>query len=69
MKVKDEFIDRGSFHIGNGEKTHFWEDTWLGDKPLDSQYPSLYNIVRGKEVTVASVLSTASPLIRLLGGL
>ena len=62
MKVKDEFFDRGSFHIGNGEKTRFWEDTWLGDEPLARQYPSLYNIVRIKEATVASVLSMALPV-------
>ena len=62
MKVKDEFFDRGSFHLGNGEQTRFWEDTWLGDKPLASQYPSLYDIVQRKEVTVASVLSAAPPV-------
>ena len=31
MEVKDEFFERGSFKIGNGEKTRFWEDKWLGD--------------------------------------
>ena len=62
MKVKDEFFNRGSFTVGNGENTRFWEDTWLGDKPLSHQYPSLYNIVHHKEVSVASVLSQAPPL-------
>ena len=62
MKVKDEFFDRGCFRVGNGEQTRFWEDTWLGDKPLATQYPSLYNIVQKKEVTVASVLSSIFPL-------
>ena len=38
------------------------EDTWLGDKPLSSQYPSLYRIAHRKEVTVASVLSPAPPI-------
>ena len=62
MKMKDEFFERGSFSIGNGEKVRFWEDTWLGDKPLSSQYPSLYRIAHRKEVTVASVLSPAPPI-------
>ena len=57
MKVKDDFFDRGSFSVGNGESVCFWKDTWLGDTPLSRQYPSLYNIVQRKEVTVASVLS------------
>jgi hypothetical protein len=26
MKVKDEFFKRGSFQIGNGQSTRFWED-------------------------------------------
>ena len=62
MKVKDEFFERGSFSVGNGERVRFWKDTWLGDKPLASQYPTLYRIVHRKEVSVASVLSSAPPI-------
>jgi hypothetical protein len=57
MKVKNEFLSRGSFIVGNGMDTRFWEDTWLGDKPLSQQYPSLYSIVQWKQVLVANVLS------------
>jgi hypothetical protein len=57
IKCRDEFFKRGSFVIGDGRITRFWEDTWLGDSPLSSQYPSLYNIVRHKHVRVADVLS------------
>jgi hypothetical protein len=56
MGVKDEFFSRGSFWVGNGQQVRFWEDTWLGDAPLASQYPSLYNIVRRKNVLVSDVL-------------
>ena len=41
MKVKEDFFSRGSFTIGNGMNTSFWEDTWLGDTPLAQQYPML----------------------------
>ena len=34
MRVKEEFFSRGSFFIGNGQNTRFWEDKWLGDAPL-----------------------------------
>jgi hypothetical protein len=34
MKVKKDFLSRGSFTVGNGEDTRFWEDTWLGNKSL-----------------------------------
>jgi hypothetical protein len=57
MKVKEEFFERGKFKIGNRVETRFWEETWLGNSPLAHQYPSLYNIVQRKEVSVAQVLS------------
>jgi hypothetical protein len=57
MKLKDDFFERGSFIIGNGENACFWEDTWLGNSPLAHQYPSLYNIVQRKQVSVANVMS------------
>jgi hypothetical protein len=57
MKLKDDFFERVSFTIGNGEEDRFWEDTWLGSSPLAQQYPSLYNIVQQKQVSVATVLS------------
>jgi hypothetical protein len=57
MKIKEDFFSRGSFKVGNGEDTRFWEDTWLGNKSLTHQYPSLYSIVQQKQVSVANVLS------------
>jgi hypothetical protein len=59
MRGRDEFFQRGSFVIGDGMNTRFWEDAWLGTTSLSSQYPSLYNIVRFKHVRVADVLSHA----------
>jgi hypothetical protein len=57
MEVKEEFFARGSFIVGNGESVRFWEDIWLGDRPLSAQYPSLFNIARHKNISVASVLA------------
>jgi hypothetical protein len=50
MKVKEESFARGYFKIRNGLETWFWEDCWMGDKPLAQQFPSLYNIVLHKNV-------------------
>ena len=61
MKVKDLFFQRGSMIVGNGQNTRFWKDTWLGDKPLCDQYPSLYRIVNHDNVIVAHVFAD-SPL-------
>jgi len=61
MRIKDEVLTKGSFIIKDGTKTRFWDDTWVGDKPLKDAYPSLYNIVRDFHATVSKVMST-SPL-------
>jgi hypothetical protein len=58
MEVKKEFLDRGRFVVHEGNQVLFWEDLWIGNKPLMKEFPSLYNIVRKKHVTVAKVLST-----------
>ena len=57
MADQNDFFEQGSFAVGNGENTRFWEDIWLGDIPLKDQYPSLYNIVNVRNVIVADVLS------------
>ena len=48
--------------MGNGETIRFWEDTWLGNLPLQQQYPLLYNLVQQKNATVHDVLHGAPPL-------
>jgi hypothetical protein len=51
-------FSKGLFKVGDGKTIRFWEDTWLGFSPLAQQYPTLFNIVQHKHVTVASVLSS-----------
>jgi hypothetical protein len=57
MASRDEFFECGAFILGDGNDIRFWEDTWLGEMPLSSQYPALYNLVSHKHVRVADVLS------------
>jgi hypothetical protein len=58
MQVKRLVLERGRFKIQNGTQTRFWEDLWIGTEPLMTKYPSLYNLVRKKNASVAQVLST-----------
>ena len=58
MEVKEHFFPRGKFVVQNGTLIRFWEDWWIGREPLMKQFPELYNIVRQKHQTVASVMST-----------
>lgn len=43
--------------VGNGEKTRFWEDMWIGDTPLAHQFPILYNFTFSQNTTVAKVFN------------
>lgn len=58
MKIKDQFLGGGGFNVQNGTQIRFWEDKWIGDKPLGIAYPALYNLVRRKDATVAQVMSS-----------
>jgi hypothetical protein len=58
MRIKDEVLAKGAFNIKDGTKTRFWNDTWVGDKPLKVKYSSLYNIVRDHHATVSKVMAT-----------
>jgi hypothetical protein len=44
--------------VSDGSQTRFWEDLWIGKVPLMVKYPTLYNLVRKKNMTVAQILST-----------
>jgi hypothetical protein len=57
MRIKDLFISKGFFKVGDGSDTRFWEDVWLGATSIADQYPALYNIVQRKNVMVAHVLN------------
>jgi hypothetical protein len=58
MSVKELFLGFGSFHLNSGTNIRFWEDTWVGNRPLKDQFAHLYRIVRHKHDTVAAVFST-----------
>ena len=38
--------------LGNGKNTRFWEDLWVGEKPLKEAYPSLYFISNNHNISV-----------------
>lgn len=44
MEVKNIFYKFCSKKVGDGENTCFWEDNWIGGRPLNIQFPSLYDI-------------------------
>jgi hypothetical protein len=38
MWVKEDFFKRGSFIVGDGLGTRFWENVWLDNSSLANQY-------------------------------
>ena len=58
INVKAEFMRYGHFNLMDGMQIRFWEDTWLGNQPLSVRFPALFNIVRRKHDSVATVLSS-----------
>ena len=51
-------MELGHFNVKDGTQTRFWVDAWLGNKPLKDRFPVLFNIVRRKQDTIATVLSS-----------
>lgn len=45
-------------NLGNGRNTSFWNDIWLGDKPLSEHLPILYSHFASLKTPVQAVLST-----------
>jgi hypothetical protein len=42
--------------VGNGHSTSFWNDRWLGDKPLALTYPSLFTHSKDTGASVAKII-------------
>ncbi|GKB56549.1 hypothetical protein Tco_0912735, partial [Tanacetum coccineum] len=67
LKLKDELLNFGisltslfKRKIGNGQKTSFWNDIWLGGSPLSVSFPRLYRL----ESNLDCCVYERSPTIR-----
>ncbi|KAK1297873.1 hypothetical protein QJS10_CPB14g00976 [Acorus calamus] len=48
-----ETFSQGIFwRLGSGEDIRFWQDHWIGDKPLKVRFPSIFHIARLKQGAV-----------------
>ena len=46
------------FIVNNEEQMKFWEDTWLENMAFKDKYPSLYYIVRRKNLSIANAMGS-----------
>lgn len=44
--------------MGKGNRTFFWEDIWLGDRPLRDWFPRLYRVAKNKKALVQDRFSS-----------
>lgn len=56
-KIKDLFLSCCKLCMGNGKKTRFWEDRWLGNEKMSLTFPRLYSISQDQHITVHDALS------------
>ncbi|GLT51984.1 hypothetical protein SLA2020_253520 [Shorea laevis] len=54
-RAKTCFIDAFPKQIGDGAKTNFWFDVWLGSSSFKLEFPRLYNLSLNKEMSVAEL--------------
>jgi hypothetical protein len=47
------FNDHLKNKVGNGAKTLFWRDIWVGDRPLKEVFPRLFSVSTSKDLLVS----------------
>jgi hypothetical protein len=52
LYVKDIYLSGRSMKVKNGERTHFWGDTWCGSTPRKDQFPLLFNICNEFDISM-----------------
>lgn len=54
-RMWSDFSAKVTFRVGNGLKTSFWNETWLGDVNLRILFPDLYIISLQQNDTIAQM--------------
>lgn len=46
-------LEKGSIiKVGNGKRTHFWLDLWLGDSVFKDHFPHIYVVAKSPSSSV-----------------
>ncbi|GJW20453.1 RNA-directed DNA polymerase, eukaryota, reverse transcriptase zinc-binding domain protein [Tanacetum coccineum] len=62
-KLKDQGINMRDFmyiKVGNGKTTKFWDDIWIGSKPLKLLFPRIYALDNIKDASICMKLNEPS---------
>jgi hypothetical protein len=58
LSLRDVFFKYCKVVVGNGCKTSFWKNSWIGDCPLAVKFPVLSDLALDKDISVNMVLSS-----------
>jgi hypothetical protein len=56
MNVKDTFYKFCRKKFGNGNRTSFWHDVWIGDQPFCVRFKRLWDISENRNICVDKVI-------------
>ena len=51
----ETLLPRVGYTVGNGRRVQFWKNSWRGETPLCTMFPSLFVLVVHKEASVDNV--------------
>lgn len=57
LKIKNIYLQGRKMSIRNGEKTLFWKDIWLYNKPMADTHPILFKLAQQKDISVSEVIN------------
>jgi hypothetical protein len=66
LKIKDVYLQGRKMVVRNGQKTLFWKDTWVFERPLASLFPDLFKICLQLNASVAFVKQNSANFSRWL---
>jgi hypothetical protein len=58
LSLREVFFRYCKVIVGNGSKTSFWKNLWIGDCPLADKFPVLFDLVFDKDISVNKDLSS-----------
>lgn len=56
LKIRNVYLQGRKNNVKNGQKTLFWQDTWLYDQPLNLLYPDLFNMCEQQNILVSQFM-------------
>jgi hypothetical protein len=62
LKVREYYIQGRQVITRSGDKTRFWEDSWLFETPLAMSKPNLYDMCNDKNILVRDVIEKNAQL-------